>query len=953
MINSFSNRHIGPSESEKSEMLKSIGASSIASLIEKTIPANIRLNSELDIADAMSEAEYLKHITELGNKNKVLKSFIGLGYYETIVPSVILRNVLENPGWYTAYTPYQAEISQGRLEALLNFQTMVMDLTGMEIANASLLDEATSAAEAMIMMYNSRSRSDISAGKKTFFISEDCFPQTIEVVQGRAINLGIELIIGNESTYQASENCFGALIQYPTAKGEIKNIEPLISTWKENGIQVAVATDLLALALLKAPGEMGADVVFGSSQRFGVPMGFGGPHAAFFTTRDSYKRTMPGRIIGVSKDADDNLALRMALQTREQHIKRDKATSNICTAQALLAVMASMYAVYHGPAGIKEIAQNVNDLASLTAKGLTNLGLSLQTDSFFDTICINGVDTEKLKSLSESNGMNFNYFGIDSVSLSFGEPHTTNDVQKIVSVFAELKGVSAPQLGERTNSIPTNNARVSAILSHPVFSQHHSESKMMRYLKRLENKDLSLVHSMIALGSCTMKLNAASELIPITNSQFCNMHPFAPKEQANGYYEMLHQLEKDLCACTGFAAVSLQPNSGAQGEYAGLMVIKAFHEANGDLQRKKIIIPSSAHGTNPASAVMAGFEVIVTGCDEDGNINIDELERVATENKDILAGLMVTYPSTHGVFEEGIQVITKIIHDNGGQVYMDGANMNAQVGLTNPGNIGADVCHLNLHKTFAIPHGGGGPGMGPIGVAAHLAPFLPGNPLIKMGGEKAIHAISAAPFGSALILLISYGYIKMLGAIGLREATEIAILNANYIAAKLKGHYDVLYTGKNGMVAHEMILDCRAFKQTAEVEVADMAKRLIDFNFHAPTVSFPVAGTLMIEPTESEDKEELDRFISAMIKIREEIKEIENGTADKVNNLLKNAPHTADCIINKNWDYPYTPQEAAYPLPYLKDWKYWAPVRRVDNAFGDRNLICSCPSLESYTTEKI
>jgi len=951
MINSFSKRHIGTSESEKSEMLKSIGAASIASLIEKTIPANIRLNSELDIAEAMSEAEYLQHITELGHKNKVLKSFIGLGYYETIVPSVVLRNVLENPGWYTAYTPYQAEISQGRLEALLNFQTMVMDLTGMEIANASLLDEATSAAEAMIMMYNSRSRSDVSAGKKTFFISEDCFPQTIEVVQGRAINLGIELIIGNESSYQASENCFGALIQYPTAKGEIKNIEPLISTWKENGIQVAVATDLLALALLKAPGEMGADVVFGSSQRFGVPMGFGGPHAAFFTTRDSYKRTMPGRIIGVSKDADDNLALRMALQTREQHIKRDKATSNICTAQALLAVMASMYAVYHGPAGIKEIAQNVNGLASLTAKGLTNLGFSLHTDSFFDTICVHGIDTEKLKTLSESNGMNFNYFGIDSVSLSFGEPHTINDVQHILSVFAELKGVSAPQVGERTNSIPTNNARVSAILSHPVFSQYHSESKMMRYLKRLENKDLSLVHSMIALGSCTMKLNAASELIPITNSQFCNMHPFAPKAQASGYYEMLHQLEKDLCACTGFAAVSLQPNSGAQGEYAGLMVIKAFHEANGDLQRKKIIIPSSAHGTNPASAVMAGFEVIVTGCDEDGNINIEELERVATENKDILAGLMVTYPSTHGVFEEGIQVITKIIHDNGGQVYMDGANMNAQVGLTNPGNIGADVCHLNLHKTFAIPHGGGGPGMGPIGVAAHLAPFLPGNPLIKMGGEKAIHAISAAPFGSALILLISYGYIKMLGAIGLREATEIAILNANYIAAKLKGHYDVLYTGKNGMVAHEMILDCRAFKQSAEVEVADMAKRLIDFNFHAPTVSFPVAGTLMIEPTESEDKEELDRFISAMIKIREEIKEIENGTADKVNNLLKNAPHTADCIINKNWDYPYTPQEAVYPLPYLKDWKYWVPVRRVDNAFGDRNLICSCPSVESYQTE--
>ena len=953
MINSFSKRHIGPSEIEKSEMLKSIGASSIMSLIDKTIPANIRLNSELDIADAMSEAEYLQHITELGNKNKVLKSFIGLGYYETIVPSVILRNVLENPGWYTAYTPYQAEISQGRLEALLNFQTMVMDLTGMEIANASLLDEATSAAEAMIMMYNSRSRSDVSAGKKTFFISEDCFPQSIEVVQGRAINLGIELIIGNESSYQASENCFGALIQYPTAKGEIKNIEPLISTWKENGIQVAVATDLLALALLKAPGEMGADVVFGSSQRFGVPMGFGGPHAAFFTTRDSYKRTMPGRIIGVSKDADNNFALRMALQTREQHIKRDKATSNICTAQALLAVMASMYAVYHGPAGIKEIAQNVNDLASLTAKGLKSLGFSLHTDSFFDTVCVHGIETNKLKSLAESNGMNFNHFGINSVTLSFGEPHTTNDVQKIVSVFAELKGVSSPQLGERTNSIPTNNARVSAILSHPVFNQYHSESKMMRYLKRLENKDLSLVHSMIALGSCTMKLNAASELIPITNSQFCNMHPFAPKEQASGYYEMLHQLEKDLCACTGFAAVSLQPNSGAQGEYAGLMVIKAFHEANGDFQRKKIIIPSSAHGTNPASAVMAGFEVIVTSCDINGNIDIEELEKVALENKNELAGLMVTYPSTHGVFEEGIQQITSIIHDNGGQVYMDGANMNAQVGLTNPGNIGADVCHLNLHKTFAIPHGGGGPGMGPIGVAAHLAPFLPGNPLVKMGGKNPIKAISAAPFGSALILLISYGYIKMLGAKGLRESTEIAILNANYIAAKLKGHYEILYTGKNGQVAHEMILDCRDFKQTAEVEVADIAKRLIDFNFHAPTVSFPVAGTLMIEPTESEDKDELDRFIDAMIKIRAEIKDIENGYADKSNNLLKNAPHTADCIINKNWEYPYTPQEAAYPLPYLKEWKYWAPVRRVDNAFGDRNLICSCPSVESYSTVKI
>ena len=953
MINSFSNRHIGPSESEKKAMLQTIGLDSISTLIDKTIPQNIRLNGELDVADALTEAQYLQHITALGNKNKVLKSFIGLGYYETIVPSVILRNVLENPGWYTAYTPYQAEIAQGRLEALLNFQTMVLDLSGMEIANASLLDEGTAAAEAMIMFYNNRSRSDVKEGKNVFFISQECFPQTLEVVQGRALNLGIELLVGDETSYQGDENCFGALIQYPTALGEIRNIEPLISLWQSKGIQVAVASDLLALSLLKSPGEMGADVVLGSSQRFGVPMGFGGPHAAFFASKDLYKRNMPGRIIGVSKDSDDNLALRMALQTREQHIKRDKATSNICTAQALLAVMASMYAVYHGPNGIKEIAHGVNHLAKLTYDGLKKLGFSVGAAHFFDTVCVHGVEASTLSGLAEQKGLNFNYFNKDKVCISFGEPHSIADVHAILAVFADLKGVPLPDSDASNHSIPSSVERKSAILTHPVFNQYHSESKMMRYLKRLENKDLSLVHSMIALGSCTMKLNAASELIPITNSQFCNMHPFAPKEQAIGYYEMLDQLEKDLCACTGFAAVSLQPNSGAQGEYAGLMVIKAFHEANGDFQRKKIIIPSSAHGTNPASAVMAGFEVIVTSCDINGNIDIEELEKVALENKNELAGLMVTYPSTHGVFEEGIQQITSIIHDNGGQVYMDGANMNAQVGLTNPGNIGADVCHLNLHKTFAIPHGGGGPGMGPIGVAAHLAPFLPGNPIVKMGGKNPIKAISAAPFGSALILLISYGYIKMLGAKGLRESTEIAILNANYIAAKLKGHYEILYTGKNGQVAHEMILDCRDFKQTAEVEVADIAKRLIDFNFHAPTVSFPVAGTLMIEPTESEDKDELDRFIDAMIKIRAEIKDIENGYADKSNNLLKNAPHTADCIINKNWEYPYTPQEAAYPLPYLKEWKYWAPVRRVDNAYGDRNLICSCPSVESYSTEKI
>ena len=946
-MNLFSKRHIGPNALEQKEMLTKIGLNSLAELIDKTIPAPIRLTGELNVEDALTEQEYLQHVAELGKKNVVMKSFIGMGYNETIVPSVILRNVLENPGWYTAYTPYQAEISQGRLEALLNFQTMVIELTGMEIANASLLDEGTAAAEAMLMFFNSRSRNDVKEGKIKFFIDETAFPQTIDVVVGRAKNLGIELHIGAVNTFSPDQLFFGALLQYPNKFGVISNLEGIIQKMKECEIQVAVAADILSLVVLKSPGSMGADVVLGSSQRFGVPMGYGGPHAAFFAAKDDYKRNMPGRIIGVSKDIDDNLALRMALQTREQHIKRDKATSNICTAQALLSVMASMYAIYHGPEGMKEIAKYVHSLATTTADGLKKAGLTIASDNFFDTIWIQGIDTKTIRAKAESAGLNFNYLNDTELTISFGEPHTLNDVNTILSIF------NAPNCTAlATSSLASDFLRSDAVFSHPVFNSYHSESRMMRYLKRLENKDLSLVHSMIPLGSCTMKLNAASELIPISNPQFANMHPFAPIDQAAGYHEMFRLLEKDLCACTGFAAMSLQPNSGAQGEYAGLMVIKAFHEANGDFQRKKIIIPSSAHGTNPASAVMAGFEVIVTSCDENGNIDIEELRTVALENTDILAGLMVTYPSTHGVFEEGIREITAIIHENGGQVYMDGANMNAQVGLTNPGNIGADVCHLNLHKTFAIPHGGGGPGMGPIGVAAHLAPFLPSNPLIKAGGEKAIHAISAAPYGSASILLISYGYIKMLGAIGLREATENAILNANYIAAGLKGHYDILYTGKNGTVAHEMILDCRDFKRTAEVEVADIAKRLIDFNFHAPTVSFPVAGTLMIEPTESEDKEELDRFIIAMIKIREEIREIENGHADKENNLLKNAPHTADCIINKNWTYPYSPQEAVYPVPYLKENKYWVPVRRVDNAFGDRNLICSCPSIESYATLK-
>jgi glycine dehydrogenase len=948
-MNKFSNRHIGPTTAEKKAMLDKIGMSTIDELIDKTIPSHIRLSSNLDIADGFSERAYLEHAQELGAKNKVFKSFIGLGYNETIVPSVVLRNVLENPGWYTAYTPYQAEISQGRLEALLNFQTMVLDLTGMELANASLLDEATAASEAMIMFLNSRSRADVKAGQNKFFISQNCFPQTIEVVRGRAVNLGIELVVGDENEVTLDATYFGSIVQYPNTNGVVTDLSTVISKFNEAGVRVAVGADILSLVLLKSPGSLGADVVFGTTQRFGVPMGYGGPHAAYFAAKDSYKRTMPGRIIGVSVDADGNQALRMALQTREQHIKRDRATSNICTAQALLAVMASMYVVYHGPDGMKHIANHVNNLASSTAERLTNAGIQVVDKPFFDTIWIKNVDCASIKKRAEEKEMNFRFINDSELTISFAENHSDRDVLSIV----EIIGSGGNSSGTANYSLDDVLLRDDEIFSHPTFNSYHSESKMMRYLKRLENKDLSLVHSMIPLGSCTMKLNAASELIPITNPQFSDMHPFAPLEQAQGYIEMITEFEKDLCECTGFAAVSMQPNSGAQGEFAGLMVIKAYHEANGNHNRKKMIIPSSAHGTNPASAVMAGFDIVVTGCDENGNIDIAELKQKAQELKDELGGLMITYPSTHGVYEEGIMEITSIIHDNGGQVYMDGANMNAQVGLTNPGNIGADVCHLNLHKTFAIPHGGGGPGVGPIGVAAHLAPFLPGNPVIKTGGEQAIDAVSAAPFGSSLILLISYGYIKMLGGNGLKESTEAAILNANYIASSLKGSYDVLYTGTNNTVAHEMILDCRDFKKSSGVEVADIAKRLIDFGFHAPTVSFPVAGTLMVEPTESEDKEELDRFIDAMIQIRSEISDIESGKADKENNLLKNAPHTADCIINTKWEYPYSPAEAAFPVDYLKEFKYWVPVRRVDNAYGDRNLICACPSIESYMEEEV
>ena len=947
-MSGFTSRHIGPDSSEKQEMIDAIGVKSLEDLIHQTVPSQIRMSSELNIPDAMSEHEFINHMLEKSKLNVVNKSFIGLGYHDTITPSVILRNILENPGWYTAYTPYQAEISQGRLEALLNFQTMVIDLSGMEIANASLLDEATAAAEAMLMFFNSRSRSDVKSGKTKFLVDENALPQTIDVIKGRAKNIGIDLVIANIEKCPLDDSFFGSVIQYPDINGEVTDLEARISKLKEHGIQVAVAADLLGLCLLKAPGKMGADVVLGTSQRFGVPMGYGGPHAAFFAAKENFKRNMPGRIIGISKDADNNTALRMALQTREQHIKRGKATSNICTAQALLAVMASMYAVYHGPVGMKTIAKHAHSLASSAAESLKKLGFEIGADSFFDTIWIKNIDTQSLRASAERAGMNFYYKNSNEVLISFAEPHTYDDVKTIVNLFAELRSEKVNDLFIVEESIDDKYIRKDSILSQNIFNSYHSESKMMRYLKKLENKDLSLVHSMIPLGSCTMKLNAASELIPISNPAFGGLHPFAPASQAQGYIDIFKELHDDLCECTGFAGMSLQPNSGAQGEYAGLMVIKAFHESRGDHQRNLMIIPSSAHGTNPASAVMAGFKVVVTSCDENGNINVDELKKVAEENKDTLGGLMVTYPSTHGVYEEAIKEITGIIHENGGQVYMDGANMNAQVGITNPGNIGADVCHLNLHKTFAIPHGGGGPGMGPIGVAAHLKPFLPGNALTKTGGEQAINGISATPYGSALILLISYGYIKMLGAQGLKESTEIAILNANYIAKKLEGHYPILYKGKNNTVAHEMILDCREFKKSAEIEVADIAKRLIDFGFHAPTVSFPVAGTLMVEPTESEDKEELDRFVDAMIKIREEIKDVENGHVDKSNNLLKNAPHTANCIINKNWNFPYSPQEAAYPLPYLVDNKYWSPVRRVDNAFGDRNLICTCPSVESY-----
>ncbi len=946
----FVSRHNGPRESEIKQMLAKIGVASVDELISQTVPSGIRLAQPLKVAPALSEYQYAKHLKALGKKNKVFRSYIGLGYYNNILPAVIQRNILENPGWYTAYTPYQAEIAQGRLEAILNFQTMVMDLTAMPIANASLLDEATAAAEALFMFYSNRSKTKIANGGNKFFISNTVFPQTIDVVKTRAVPYGIELVIGDANTIGLDDKFFGALIQYPDINGEINDYKTFTANAHAKEVQVVVATDLLALALLTPPGEWGADCVVGNSQRFGVPLGYGGPHAAFFTCKEDYKRSIPGRIIGVSIDAEGNPALRMALQTREQHIKRDKATSNICTAQALLAIMASMYAVYHGQEGIRAIAQSVHNSTNTIAEALKGLGLNLKTKLYFDTIVVE-CDAAKIIAAAEAKEINFRLVDAKHVGISLDQTIEQNDLNDIVSIFAN----DAKEVTYKASTLisSSNLKRTSAYLTHPTFNSYHSESEMMRYIKRLENKDLSLVHSMISLGSCTMKLNAASELLPLTWPEFASIHPFVPVNQAQGYAELIEQLNKDLSEITGFARMSFQPNSGAQGEYAGLMVIRAYHIANGHEHRNVALIPSSAHGTNPASAAMAGMKIIVTKCDDKGNIDLVDLKEKAEQHKDNLSCLMVTYPSTHGVYEEAITEITKLIHDNGGLVYMDGANMNAQVGLTSPGNIGADVCHLNLHKTFAIPHGGGGPGMGPIGVVEKLVPFLPSHTIVNTSGDKGITAVSAAPYGSALILLISYGYIKMLGGDGVKKATEIAILNANYMKELLQDSYKILYTGKNGRCAHEMILDCNDFKMASGVEVADIAKRLMDYGFHAPTVAFPVVNTLMVEPTESESKAELDRFCEAMIAIRKEIQEIIDGKFDKTDNVIKNAPHTCKLVVADNWKKPYSRQKAAYPLHWVVANKFWPSVAKVDSAYGDRNLVCSCAPIEAYMEETV
>ena len=941
----FALRHLGPRETDLNEMLQTIGVDSLDQLIYETIPDDIRLKNDLNLEAPMTEFEYLSHIQELGKKNKVFKSYIGLGYHPTCIPAVIQRNIFENPGWYTAYTPYQAEIAQGRLEAILNFQTMVIELTGMEIANASLLDEGTAAAEAMALLLDVRSREQKKNNVNKFFVSEEILPQTLSVLQTRATPLNIELVVGNHETFDFSTEFFGAILQYPGKYGQVYDYAGFIAKAAEKEIKVAVAADILSLAKLTPPGEMGAAVVVGTTQRFGIPMGYGGPHAGYFATKEEYKRSMPGRIIGVSIDANGNRALRMALGTREQHIKREKATSNICTAQVLLAVMAGMYAVYHGPKGLQYIADKVHASAVTTADALNKLGVYQTNSAFFDTILVKA-DATKVKAIAEKHEVNFFYPDTETISISFNETTSVNDINQIIAIFAEATGKDAFAVNQLANEsmVPENLVRKSSFLQYDVFNNHHSESQLMRYIKKLERKDLSLNHSMISLGSCTMKLNAAAEMLPLSMANWNSIHPFAPVEQAEGYQIMLKKLEHQLNVITGFQGTTLQPNSGAQGEYAGLMAIRAYHQSRGDNHRNVCLIPASAHGTNPASAAMAGMEIIVTKTMDNGNIDVEDLRAKAIQHKDNLSALMVTYPSTHGVFESAIIEITNIIHENGGLVYMDGANMNAQVGLTNPATIGADVCHLNLHKTFAIPHGGGGPGVGPICVNEKLVPFLPSNPIIPTGGSQAITAISSAPYGSALVCLISYGYIVMMGAEGLTNATKYAILNANYMKARFEGHYPILYSGEMGRAAHEMILDCRAFEEKG-IKVTDIAKRLMDYGFHAPTVSFPVAGTLMVEPTESEDLAELDRFCDALISIR---KEIEASTKEEENNILRNAPHTLAMLTANEWVFPYTREKAAYPLDYIAENKFWPTVRRIDEAYGDRNLVCSCAPIEAY-----
>ena len=941
----FESRHNAPNAAQIAEMLRIVNAASVDEVIDQTVPAAIRLKKALNLPEAQSEYEFLKEFKKLVSKNKIYKSYIGTGYYNCITPSVILRNILENPGWYTAYTPYQAEIAQGRMEALINYQTMIIDLTGMEIANASLLDEATAAAEALHLLHASKKGAKKDAHQ--FFVDDNTFPQVIDLLRTRSAPIGVDLVVGDVSKLDVTDaNLFGVYIQNPTNNGEVKDYTSFIASAHEQDVYIVVGADLISLLLVKSPGEMGADVVVGCSQRFGVPMGFGGPHAAFFATKDEFKRQMPGRIIGISQDAQGKPGYRMALQTREQHIRREKATSNICTAQVLLSVMASMYAVYHGPEGLKKIAGRIHGLASVLDNNLKANGFNQVNSTYFDTLRIAVADKKVIESAATKHELNFRYFEDNHVGISIDETTSLKDIETILSVFgiSSLKQEAKPEI-----SLSSTLVRKSSFLTHPVFNTHHSEHEMLRYIKKLESKDLSMVHSMISLGSCTMKLNATTEMIPVTWPEMGQMHPFAPSNQTQGYAEMISNLEIWLKEITGFTGISLQPNSGAQGEYAGLLVIRAYHQHRGDHHRNIALIPSSAHGTNPASAVMAGMEVVVTKSDADGKIDVADLKAKAEQYKNNLACLMVTYPSTHGVFEEAIIEICDTIHQNGGLVYMDGANMNAQVGLTSPANIGADVCHLNLHKTFCIPHGGGGPGMGPICCNDKLKPFLPGHAVVKTGGEHAITAVSAAPWGSASILAISYAYIAMMGGEGLTNATKLAIFNANYIKERLSDHYKILYTGTQGRCAHEMIVDCRDFKKFG-VEVEDIAKRLMDYGFHAPTVSFPVAGTIMIEPTESEPKAEMDRFVDALIEIRKEIKEVEEGKADKENNVLKHAPHTASVITSDTWTRPYSRQKAAFPLPFVKEQKFWPSVSRVDNAYGDRNLVCSCLPMEAYAS---